>query len=243
MTNEEYIIEEQLTPSDLVDKIVEPILSLVALAVLYFFGIDWLLDPVTSFLSQFDWFGAIVAIGDRLSSIIEWLDSLNPSDNGSGDGPSLPFGLSPPFGASTIDVIFTLVEFGIGIAVVVEALDVSILAVRSEGVTIRDVSVPWSSIRQVVIVQPESSVSESDEIEIGLRLDPDASLPEDLSSLDIHSSTPSEIPSALRTSLEGQPLDRERLIAAVHRFAPENVSVIEIRGDTQRELEPEGDVL
>lgn len=116
------------------------------------------------------------------------------------------------------------------------ALDTTIVAIRSEGVTIRDTSVPWSSIRQVVVIQPESSASESGEVEIGLRLDPDASLPEELSSLDFDSSPSSEIPSALRTSLEGQPLDRERLIAAVHRFPPESVSIIEILGDTEQEL-------
>ena len=236
MTDEEYIITESLTPSDLVRKIGEPILALVVLAVLYFFGLDWFLEPVTSFLSQFDWFSAVVAIGDRLSSVFEWLDSLN----GTG-GSSLPFGLSLP-SERVLDVIFTLAELGIGIAVIVKALTASIVAVRSEGVTIRDVSVPWSSIRQVVIVHPQSSASESDEVEVGLRLPPDASLPEDLSSLDIDSSTPSEIPSVLRTPLYDQSLDRERLVAAVHGFAPANVSVHEIQEQTERELRPTDNV-
>jgi hypothetical protein len=212
MAEGDYVIEGSLTPSDLASKIGEPILSLVALAVLYFFGFDWFLDPVTSFFSQFDWFGAVVAIVDGFSSVLGWIDSLN----GTG-GPSLPFGLSLP-SERVLDVIFTLAELGIGIAVVVEALNTSVLAVRSEGVTIRDVSVPWSSIRQVVIIQPQSSASESDEVEVGLRLIPDASLPDDLLFHDIDVSTPSEIPSAVRASLDGQPLDRELLdLVAVGR--------------------------
>lgn len=247
MTDEDYVIEKSRTPSDLVDKIIEPILSLVGLAVLYFFGIDWLLDPVISFVSQFEWFDVVIGIGDYLSSVIEWLDSLNTdgpeTDSPGTDGPSLPFGLTRPFGGLTIDVIVALGELVVGIAVVVTALNTTIVAIRSEGVTIRDVSVPWSSIRQVEIVQPESSASESEEVEVGLRLDPDASLPEDWSSLDIDSSTPSEIPSPLSTFLDSQLLDRECLVAAAHRFAPESVSIIENRGDTERELEPEGDVL
>lgn len=227
---EEYVIEESLTPSDLARKIGEPILSLVALAVLYFYGVDWFLDPVVSFFSQFDWFGAVVAIIDRVSSVLGWIDSLN------GD-PSLPFGLSLP-SERVLDAIVTLVELGIGIAVVVEALNTSILAVRSEGVTIRDVSVPWSSIRQVVIVQPQSSTSESDQVEVGLRLAPDASPPDDLSSLDTDTSTQSDLSTPLCTVIDRQHLDHERLVTVVHGFAPENVSIVEVQEGTERELGP-----
>lgn len=226
MEEDEYAVTESLTPLDVASKIAEPILSLVALAVLYFFGLDWFLDPIVSFFSQFDWFTAGVALAERLFSVFEWLDSLN----GTG-GPSLPFD------ASVLDVIFTLGELVLGIAVIENALNASIVAIRSEGVTMRDVSVPWSSIRHVVIVQPQSAASESDQVEVGLRLDPDASLPEDLSSLDIDSST--NISSDLHTSLDGHPLDRERLVAAVHDCAPTNVSVIELQGDTERERKPQ----
>lgn len=236
MEVDEYVVAKSRTPLDLASTIAEPILTLLALAALYFFGVDWFLDPILSFFSQFDWFGAVVAIGDSLSSLIEWLDSLN----GTG-GPSFPFGLSIP-SERVLDVIFTIAELVIGIAVVVESLNASILAVRSDGVTINDVSVPWSSIRQVVIVQPNSSIAESDEVRVGLRLDPDAPLPEDLSSLEIDSSSPSEIPSALCTSLDGHPLNRDRLLTAVHGFSPSGVPLIEIQGNTERELKPQDNV-
>lgn len=226
MAKEEYVIKESPPPLKLAKKIAEPILSLAALAVLYFFGIDWLLNPLLSFFSQIDWFATIVAIVDRLTSMLAWLPPFNGND-----GSSLPFNNPLPFKPDrALDLIFTLAELVIGIAVIVEAIDASILVVCSDGVTIRDVSVPWASIRQVVIMQPQSSASESDEVEIGLCLAPDASLPDDL---DIDLSTSSEIPSALRTSFDGQSFNRERLATAVDKFAPENVSLIEIRGETE----------
>lgn len=200
----------------------------MALAVLYFFGIDWLLNPLLSFFSQFDWSATIVAIVDRLTSMLAWLPPFNGND-----GPSLPFNNPLPFKPDrALDLIFMLAELVIGIAVIVEAIDASILAVRSEGVTIRDVSVPWSSIRQVVIMQSQSSDSESGEVEIGLRLAPDASLPDDP---DVELSTSSEIPSALRISIDGQSFNREHLATAVDKFAPENVSLVEIRGETEED--------
>lgn len=235
MAEEEYVIKESPPPLELVEKIAEPILSLVVLAVLYFFGIDWLLNPLLSFFSQFDWFATIVAIVDRLTSMLAWLPPFNGND-----GPSLPFNNLLPFKPDrALDLIFTLVELVIGIAVIVEAIDASILAVRSDGVTIRDVSVPWSSIRQVVIMQPQSSASESDEVEIGLRLVPDASLPDDP---DIESSTSSEIPSALRISIDGQSFNHEHLATAIGKFAPENVSLVEIRGETEEDSHLQKDI-
>lgn len=232
MSEDEFVIKENPTPGELAGKIAEPILSLVALAILFFFGIDWLLTPIVSFFSQFGWFNAVLSIIDGISSVIEWLDSLN----GTG-GPSLPFGLPfPP--ERVLDLFFTLGELAVGIAVIVRALNASILAVDSEGVTIKDRSVPWSSIRQVVLIQSQSSASETGKFEIGLRLASDASLPNEI---EIDVSAPSEIPSELRTSLDGQQFDRERLAAAVGRFAPENVSLTELREETEQDSEPKDD--
>ncbi|WP_157972515.1 hypothetical protein [Saliphagus sp. LR7] len=228
MAEEEYVIKESPTSLELAEKVAEPILSLVALAVLYFYGIDWLLNPLLSFFSQFDWFATIVAIVDRLTSMLTWLPPFNGND-----GPSLPFNNPLPFKPDrALDLIFTLAELVIGIAVIVEAIDASILAVRSDGVTIRDVSVPWSSIRQVVITQPKSSASESSEVEIGLRLVSNGSLPDDH---DVDLSTSSETPSALRISIDSQSFNREHLATAVDRFAPENVSLVKIRGEAEED--------
>lgn len=232
MSEDKYVIKENPTPVELSGKIAEPILSLVALAILFFFGIDWLLTPIVSFFSQFDWFNAVLSIVDGISSVIEWLDSLN----GTG-GPSLPFGLPFP-SERVLDLLFTLGELAIGIAVIVRALNASILVVDSEGVTINDRSVPWPSIRQVVLIQAHSSASKTGEFEIGLRLAPDASLPDEI---DVDVSSPYEIPSALRTSPDGEQFDRERLAAVVDRLAPENVSFTERREEIEQEFEPEDD--
>ena len=113
----------------------------------------------------------------------------------------------------------------------------TLLAVRSEGVTIRSVSVPWSFIERMVIIHPEPSAYEPDEPEVGLRLVSDAPLPDGLSSLVIDPSTPADIPSGLRTALDGQPLDIAHLTETVDSYAPSRVLVTELHGDTERTVE------
>lgn len=228
MAGQKFVITESPTPLELGKKIAGPILSLLVLAVLYFFGIGWFLNPILSFFSQFDWFATIVAIVDRLIGLLEWLPPFNEND-----GPSIPFITSLPIRPDqALDLLFTLVELGIGIAVIVEAINATALEVRSDGVKINEVNVPWSAIRDVVLTKPQSSASETEIVEIGLRLLSDASLPDES---DIDLSTSSEIPSALRISISSQSFDREHLVRAVDNFAPESVSLVEIHEDAEDE--------
>ena len=136
-----------------------------------------------------------------------------------------------------VDSFVLLVVGAMAYGLVRRARPDTLLAIRSEGVSVGSASVPWSSIEQVVVVQPEPSAYESDEPEVGLHLAQDAPLPDGLSSLVTDPSTPTDIPTELRTALDGQPLDRERLIQAVRAHAPVGVSVVEHNGPTERTLE------
>ena len=81
------------------------------------------------------------------------------------------------------------------------------------------------------------SAYDFDEPEVGLRLVSDAPLPDDLSSLVIDPSTPADIPSGLRTALDGQPLDIAHLAETVDSYALSRVSVTELHGNTERTVE------
>lgn len=136
-----------------------------------------------------------------------------------------------------VDPFVLIVVGGMVYGVVRRARPDTLLAVRSKGVRVGSASVPWSSIEQVVVIQPEPSAYESDEPEVGLRLTSDAPLPDGVSSLVTDPSTPTDIPDELRTTLDGQPLDIEHLVETVHTYAPSNVSVTELHGETERMLD------
>ena len=136
----------------------------------------------------------------------------------------------------TVDPFVLLVVGAMVYGLVRRARPDTLLAVRSEGVSVGSASVPWSSIEQVVVILSEPSTYESDKPEVGLRLAQDAPLPDGLSSLVTDPSTPTDIPTELRTALGDQPLDREPLIQAVRAHDPVGISVVERNGPTERTL-------
>jgi hypothetical protein len=73
--------------------------------------------------------------------------------------------------------------------------------------------VPWSSIREVVLWNAGPAGLGGGEPEVGLRLRPDAPLPDSMGSLIQDPAHPDEVPPELRRTVRG--LDRARLEAAV----------------------------
>jgi hypothetical protein len=75
--------------------------------------------------------------------------------------------------------------------------------------------VPWSSIREVVLWNAGPAGLGGGEPELGLRLRPDAPLPDSMSSVIYDPGHPDEVPPELRMTVRG--LDRARLEAAVRQ--------------------------
>jgi hypothetical protein len=75
--------------------------------------------------------------------------------------------------------------------------------------------VPWSSIREVVLWNAGPAGLGGGEPEVGLRLRPDAPLPDSMGSLIHDPAHPDEVPPALRTTVPR--LDRAKLEAAVRQ--------------------------
>lgn len=136
--------------------------------------------------------------------------------------------------AISFDPFVLLVVGVLSYALLQRAKPNTVLAIQPTGVTIRSVSVPWSSIDEVVLIRPAPSAYDPAEPEVGLRLLSEAPLPAALTSLVIDPSTPADIPSGLRTTLDGKSLDTERLVEAVRSCAPGGVSVVERHGTTER---------
>ena len=89
-----------------------------------------------------------------------------------------------------------------------------ILRVDRDGVRLgRSVSVPWTSIREVVFYGPGVVAADP---AIGLRLHPDAPLPGGMSSIVHDPRNPDHVPKPLRASARN--LDHDRLAAAVGEF-------------------------
>jgi len=89
-----------------------------------------------------------------------------------------------------------------------------ILRVDAKGVRLgRSVSVPWTSIREVAFHGPGVVAADP---AIGLRLRPEAPLPDGMKSIVHDPSNPDNIPEPLRASVRN--LDHEKLTAAVREF-------------------------
>lgn len=73
--------------------------------------------------------------------------------------------------------------------------------------------VPWSSIREVVLFNAGPAGLGGGEPEVGLRLRPDAPLPDSIGALIYDPAHPDEVPPQLRMTVRG--LDRAKLEAAV----------------------------
>jgi hypothetical protein len=73
--------------------------------------------------------------------------------------------------------------------------------------------VPWTSIREVVLWNAGPAGLGGGEPEVGLRLRPDAPLPDSMASLIYDPAHPDEVPPQLRMTVRG--LDRAKLEAAV----------------------------
>jgi hypothetical protein len=90
--------------------------------------------------------------------------------------------------------------------------------------------VPWPSIGQVVVMAPPVAVMTGDglvEAEVGLRLRQGAPLPANVRGLVNDPGRPDAVAPALRLALGPEPLDRERLAAAVAAFGPPDVRVVD----------------
>jgi hypothetical protein len=88
-----------------------------------------------------------------------------------------------------------------------------VISVGGRGVRLGATVVPWSSIREVVLWNTGPAGLGGGEPEVGLRLRPDAPLPDSLSSLIHDPANPDEVPPELRTTVRG--LDPAKLEAAV----------------------------
>jgi hypothetical protein len=90
--------------------------------------------------------------------------------------------------------------------------------------------VPWPSIWQVVVMAPPLAAMTGDGLvgaELGLRLRQGAPLPANVRGLVHDPGRPDAIAPALRLGLGNEPLDRERLAAAVAAFGPPDVRVVD----------------
>jgi hypothetical protein len=99
--------------------------------------------------------------------------------------------------------------------------------------------VPWPSIWQVVVMAPPPAAMTGDGLvgaEVALRLRQGAPLPANVRGLIHDPARADAIAPALRLALGPEPLDRERLAAAVAAFGPPDVRVVDepLAGDGSR---------
>ena len=209
MSDTDYVIAEPFDPYRLIGPLAKPVFGLLFFFAIVFFGFDIFFNTFTPLL-----FGEFGGSSEFNTGLFEFD----------------PMTFAP----------FLL--FAVGVAIyemakrVREVWSAAHLAVRSDGVTVADVCVPWKSIQQVVVIRPEPSAYSDTSLEVGLRLKDNAPLPDDLTSLVIDPETETEIPSALRTPLSKQQLDTDRLVAAVDSLGPLTMSVVEVQGTTEYEL-------
>jgi hypothetical protein len=90
-----------------------------------------------------------------------------------------------------------------------------VLSVGRRGMRLGGALVPWSSIREVVLWNAGPAGLGGGEPEVGLRLRPDAPLPDSMGSLIYDPAHPDEVPPELRRTVRG--LDRARLETAVRQ--------------------------
>jgi hypothetical protein len=88
-----------------------------------------------------------------------------------------------------------------------------VISVGRRGVRLGGALVPWSSIREVVLWNAGPAGLGGGEPEVGLRLRPDAPMPDSIGSLIYDPAHPDEVPPELRTRVPR--LDRAKLEAAV----------------------------
>jgi hypothetical protein len=90
--------------------------------------------------------------------------------------------------------------------------------------------VPWSSVREVVVMSPPATVAAVGGlvgVEVGVRLRQGAPLPDNVRGI-VHDPTrPDAVPPGLRVALGSSPLDRDRLAVAVAAFGPPDVRVVD----------------
>jgi hypothetical protein len=87
-----------------------------------------------------------------------------------------------------------------------------VISVGRRGVRLGGTRVPWSSIREVVLWNAGPAGLGGGEPEVGLRLRPDAPLPDSMGSVIHDPAHPDDVPPELRVTVRG--LDRAKLEAA-----------------------------
>lgn len=110
-----------------------------------------------------------------------------------------------------------------------------LLRIDRGGVSYGEVMVPWRSVYQIVVFRSGSYTGSQESPQLGVRLNPGAALPPcvTVSSAGIGRS---EVAGPLRTRITGARIDVQAAFEAVHRFAPDDVALVEQLGDEERVL-------